>query len=164
MFILITMGYEIKVCNSINKRTFKSFVEIGNPNIKPKVFFIIIILTALIHSCITPKDARILKRTTKDWRESPQVFHAYMDTPFSGIFLILRENGKFEYTSSGMVASFQAGIWTMNQDTICLNYVNSAQITIDKQNVFFDRANSKLIFEGDEASDFARWRIMQNKL
>jgi hypothetical protein len=132
--------------------------------IKPKLLVFLIIFSGLIYSCITPKDARVLKRTTESWRDSPEVFHAYADTPFSGIFLVLRDNGKFEYTSSGMIASFQAGAWTINQDTIHLSFVNSQQVTIDKQNVFFDRANSKLIFEGDSTSVLTRWRIMLNKL
>jgi hypothetical protein len=126
--------------------------------------FIVVVLAVLMHSCIIPKDARILKRTTKTWRESPVVFHAYADTPFSGIFLILRENGKFEYTSSGLVGSFEAGNWTMNQDTIALTYLNGAQIITHQQNVFFDRFNSNLVFEGGAPPELMRWRIMQNRL
>jgi hypothetical protein len=138
--------------------------RITNSMIKTKILVFLIVFSGLMRSCITPKDARILKRTTKDWRESREVFHAYADTPFSGIFLILRENGKFEYTSSGLMESFQAGEWAINQDTIKLSFVNSQQITTNKQSVFFDRANSKLVFEGEKTSELTRWRIMKNKL
>ena len=78
-------------------------------------------------SCTIPKEARLLKKTTEDWRKSPVVLEAYADSPLSGRFLTLRDNGKFEHTSSGLLRSFQAGIWTSNQDTINLSYIDNNQ-------------------------------------
>jgi hypothetical protein len=125
---------------------------------------IFILLCVLINSCTIPKDARTLKRTTKEWRESPIVMDAWADTPFYGIFLTLRENKKFEHTTSGLMGSFEAGTWTNSQDTIRLLYLDSKQNTVRNQNVIIDRQTSTLIFEGDSASVQMRLRIMTNKL
>ena len=64
--------------------------------------------------------------------------HAWADTPLSGIFLTLRENKKFEHTSSGLMQSFEAGTWTNSHDTIRLVYLDSKQNTIRNQNVLID--------------------------
>ena len=125
---------------------------------------ILIFLLILINSCIIPKDARILKRTTKEWRESQIVLDAWTDTPFSGIFLTLRNNGKFEHTSSGLIKSFEAGTWTNSQDTIKLVYIDSKQNTIRNQKVTIDRQTSTLIFEGDSTPVQMRLRIMRNEI
>lgn len=121
-------------------------------------------VAVFINSCTTPKDARTLKRATKEWRQSPIVMHAWADTPLSGVFLTLRENKKFEHTSSGLVQSFEAGTWTNSHDTIRLVYLDSKQSTIRNQNVIIDRQTSTLIFEGDSTPVRMRLRIMTNKL
>lgn len=125
---------------------------------------IFILLYTLINSCTIPKDARVLKRTTTDWRDSPIVLDAWADTPLSGIFLTLRENKKFERTSSGLIQSFEAGIWMNSRDTIKLVYIDSKQNTKRNQNVLIDRKTSTLIFEGDSTPVQMRLRIMINKL
>lgn len=118
----------------------------------------------LFESCTIPKDARILKRTTKEWRDSKIVLHAWADTPFSGIFLTLRDNGKFEHTSSGLMQSFEAGTWTNSKDTLRLVYVDSKQNSVSKQNVLIDRQTSTLLFEGDSTPVQMRLRIMSNEI
>ena len=124
----------------------------------------IVCLLTLLESCTVPKDAGILKRTTKEWRESKTVLHAWFDTPFSGIFLTLRENGKFDHTSSGLMQSFEAGTWTNLQDTLTLVYVDSKLNPIKKQRVVIDSQTSTLIFEGDSTLVQMRYRIMQNEI
>jgi hypothetical protein len=121
-------------------------------------------LLILFESCTIPKDARILKRTTKEWRDSKIVLHAWADTPFSGIFLTLRDNGKFEHTSSGLIQSFEAGTWTNSQDTLRLAYIDSKQHSIRNQKVTIDRPTLTLIFEGDSTPVQMRLRIMQNEM
>ncbi len=128
-----------------------------------KILFIPVLLIG-INSCITPKDARVLKKTTKEWRDSPVVLEAYSDSPFSASFLTLRKNNKFERISSGMIQSFHAGSWTMNQDTIKLSYVDSKQTIVERQNVLIDRTTSTLIFEGDSVPEYMRLKIMFNDL
>ena len=123
-----------------------------------------VLLLILIESCTTPKDARILKRTTKEWRDSEVVLHAWADNPFSGIFLTLRNNGKFEHISSGLIKSFEAGTWTNSQDTIRLVYVDSQQNSIRNQKVKIDKQTSTLIFEGDSTPVQMRLRIMKNEM
>ncbi|MDG2154295.1 MAG: hypothetical protein P8K10_10210 [Crocinitomicaceae bacterium] len=41
----------------------------------------------------------------------------------------MRENGKFERYSDGIIRSFSAGNWTQNQDTIALPYTDIRQKT-----------------------------------
>ena len=118
----------------------------------------------LFESCTIPREARNLKKTTKEWRDSPIVLNAWADTPFSGIFLTLRENGKFEHTSSGIMQSFEAGKWTNSQDTLLLVYVNSRQELVRQQNVFIDKQTSTLLFEGDSSPVQMRLRIMRNDI
>lgn len=89
---------------------------------------------------------------------------AWADTPFSGIFLTLRDNGKFEHESSGLLKSFEAGTWTNSKDTIRLIYLDSEQNSKRNQNVVIDRETSTLIFEGDSTPVQMRLRIMTNKL
>lgn len=125
---------------------------------------ILIVLLILLDSCTIPKDARILKRETKEWRKSQIVLHAWVDTPLSGIFFTLRENGKFEYTSSGLIKSFEAGSWTNYKDTIKLVYVDSKQNIIKNKNVIIDRQTSTLAFENDSTPVQFRLRIMTNKI
>lgn len=121
-------------------------------------------LIFIMNSCTIPKDARILKRTTKEWRESTILMNAWEDTPYSGIFLTLRENKKFEHTSSGLIQSFEAGTWTTSHDTIRLTYLDSKQNAVRTQNVLIDKKNSTLIFEGDSTPVQMRLRILTNKL
>ena len=109
-----------------------------------RAIIFLIILVGTVSSCIVSKDSRILKKNTKDWRESKMVLSGYLDTPMAGIFLTLRENGKFEYTSSGIFKGFSAGTWSMNGDTISLNYLNSEQTVIDEESFLMDRNTSTL--------------------
>ena len=118
----------------------------------------------LFESCTISKDARSLKRTTKEWRYSKIILQAWADTPFAGIFLTLRDNGKFEHTSSGLMQSFEAGTWTNSQDTLKLIYVDSKQHMIRRQNVVIDRQTSTLLVEGDSSPVQMRLRIMQNEI
>lgn len=92
------------------------------------------------------------------------MLHAYADTPFSGIFLTLRDNGKFEHTSSGLLKSFEAGTWTNYQDTIRLIYLDNKQSSIKNQIIIIERETSTLIFEGDSTPVLMRLRIITNKL
>ncbi|ABG59806.1 hypothetical protein [Cytophaga hutchinsonii] len=127
---------------------------------KNSILFITLAFLSGTFACITPKEAQQLKKATADWRESPAVLEAYADGPFSGTFLILRENTKFEHTSSGMLQSFEAGSWNRNHDTINLYYVNSAQQIKQHQKVYIDRNTSTLIFEGDTLPEPMRLRIV----
>ena len=115
-------------------------------------------------SCIIPKKARLLKKDTKDWRVSSVVLEAYADSPFAGTFLTLRENGKFEHTSSGLIKSFEAGNWTNIQDTITLLYIDEKQNLKNKQKVIIDRQSSTLMFESNDTPVQMRLRIMVNKI
>ena len=125
---------------------------------------IFVLLCFLISSCTIPKGARILKRTTKEWRESPIVMHAWADTPMSGNFLTLRHNGKFEHTSSGLLKTFRAGKWTNSQDTIKLEYVDENQNTVRSQKVIVHRQTSTLIFEGDRTPVQMRLKIITDEI
>jgi len=129
---------------------------------KLKLTFIYLLI--LFESCTVPLDARILKRTTKEWRDSKIVLYGWSDTPFSGIFLTLRNNGKFEHTSSGLIQSFEAGTWTNSQDTIRLAYIGRKQNSIRNQKVTIDRQTSTLVFEGDSTPVQMRLRIMTNEI
>lgn len=127
--------------------------------------FFILIFTMVISGCITPKEARQLKRNTEAWRESPVVLQGYLDSPLTANFLILRENKKFEYTSSGMFKTFEAGTWTNTRDTIHLYYVNSTmQHIMQTQKVFIDRKTSTLIFDNDTLPVPMRFRIVINEI
>lgn len=129
---------------------------------KPTILIFITVLG--ITSCIVPKESRMLKKNTKDWREASTVLEGYADSPLSGSFLTLRENGKFEHTSSGMIKSFQAGNWTNNGDTITLSYVNENQTLTKEQTVTIDRKTSTLVFNGDDTPVQMRMKIMVNKI
>ncbi len=76
----------------------------------------------------------------------------YQDTPFAGVFLTLRTNGKFEHTSSGIFKSFDAGTWTRSQDTLRLTYVNSKLEPVNVMRVFIDKSIYQLIFLDDSLS------------
>ena len=127
-----------------------------------KILFLCCVLG--LFSCTIPKEARQLKNTTKHWRESPIVLSSWADSPFSGSFLTLRENGKFEHHSDGMIRSFSAGNWTQNQDTIALVYVDISQKTIKTQRVYVDKETSTLVFVGIDTPVFMRLRILTNRL
>jgi hypothetical protein len=122
-------------------------------------------ILVLVSSCIIGKDARILKKTTEEWRESPLALSGYMDTPMAGVFLYLRENGKFEHTSefSGF-RSFSAGNWTINGDTIQLTYFDSMQNITEQENVLLDREKSQLFFLNDSTPFPMRCTFLSNKL
>ncbi len=92
------------------------------------------------------------------------MMHAWADTPLNGIFLTLRENKKFEFTSSGLIQGFEAGTWTNAHDTIRLAYLDSKQNVVRNQYVLIDRTSSTLISEGDSTPVRMRLRIMTNKL
>lgn len=130
---------------------------------KEKLIIALICLFGML-SCTIPKEARLLRKTTKDWRESPVILEAYADSPFSGSFLTLRENGKFERTSSGLIKSFEAGSWTNVKDTINLSYLDEEQNVVNKKKVLIDRKTSTLKFEGDDTPVQMRLRIMLNRL
>lgn len=115
-------------------------------------------------SCIVPKESRILKRTTEDWRSSPVVLHGYRDTPYSGVFLTLRENGKFEHTSSGMLKGFSAGTWTVRSDTIDLNYVDNQKRVEALEKVIIDRKTMTLDFLNEKLPAQFRMRIVSIRL
>lgn len=127
-------------------------------------FIFLLFIIAEYTSCIIPKEARELKRSTKEWRNSPVVFEAYGDTPFSGIFITLHENGKFEHTSSGMLKSFECGSWTVNENTIELNYLGKNLEVIRKEKYLIDKNTNRLFHESQKDSIFLGLRIMINKL
>jgi hypothetical protein len=129
-----------------------------------KTFRTFSLITIIFHSCIISKTERALKKTAKTWQNSPIVLDAYLDTPMSGLFFKLRENGKFEHTSSGVFRSFQAGNWTRSQDTIKLEYQNNNIDSIKHRYVVIDRKTSTLLFEGDSVQVYFRYRIMMNML
>lgn len=135
-------------------------------NLQMKLNPVLFILTCLlgICACITPKEARQLKKNTPDWRKSPVVLEAYADSPFAGIFLIFRENKKFEHTSSGMLQTFEAGSWTINQDTIHMYYVDYKEQIKETKKVYIDRTTATLIFESDTLAIPTRLRILLNEL
>ena len=114
-----------------------------------------------LSSCTLPKESRLLKKNTKDWRSSTLVLQGYADSPFSGTFLTLRENGKFEHLSSGLFQSYQAGNWTYRQDTITLFYVDEKQTFRKSQTVIMDKKSARLLFES--ANTLMPMRIVLNK-
>ena len=117
-----------------------------------------------VSSCVVSKESRILKKETKDWRESSVILQAYADSPFSGTFLTLRDNGKFEHTSSGLFKSFETGSWTNNNDTIILSYIGGDNNVKNTKKIFIARKTSSLQFEGYENPAQMSLRIMVNKI
>ncbi len=128
------------------------------------LILIFVTLCILCNSCIIPKNARILKRTTKTWSKSPLIIEAYIDSPFSGVSLTLRNNGKFNHRSFGLFQSFSAGTWTFSQDTIRLTYLDSKLKPVKNKNVIIDRLTSTLIFEGESTPIQMRMKIKVNML
>ena len=131
---------------------------------KSTTLLFFILSTAGISACTVPKESRQLKKSTQAWRESPVLLQGYLDTPFAATFLVLRENKKFEHTSSGMVKTFEAGTWSNNNDSIHLYYMGNDQQVKDTQTVIIDRKTSTLLFEKDTAITPMRMRIMLNNL
>ncbi|MFT6746487.1 MAG: hypothetical protein ACJAZ2_000828 [Glaciecola sp.] len=129
-----------------------------------KKVILILLCSVAMASCIIPKEARQLKKDTKEWRESLVLLHAYADSPFSGAVLTLRENGKLEHTSSGLLKSFSAGEWTNKQDTVELSYLDNNHNVTHLRKVFIDKKTSTLKFDRDSTSVFFRLRIMTNQL
>jgi hypothetical protein len=127
-----------------------------------KILFLCCVLG--LFSCTLPKEARQLKNATKQWRESPVVLDSWADSPFSGSFLTLRENGKFERYSDGIIRSFSAGNWTQSHDTIALTYTDIRQKTIKTQRVSVDMETSTLIFIGTPTPVLMRLKILTNRL
>ena len=127
-----------------------------------KVKILLALCFLVLYSCTLPKESRLLKKNTKDWRSSSIVLQGYADSPFSGTFLILRENGKFEHLSSGLFKSFQAGNWTHQQDTITLFYLDEKQTFRKSQTVIMDKKSARLLFDGDGTIHLMR--IITNKL
>ena len=125
---------------------------------------LILLLSSGLFCCTIPKDARILKKSAKQWRNSAVVLEAYADTPFSGLFLTLRENGKFEHTSSGIIKSYEAGTWTSNADTLHLSYIDSRQLKTSDRNLIIDRKTSTLFGDSANTPVPMRMRIFVNKL
>ena len=117
-----------------------------------------------MHACTIPKESRVLKRTTKGWRTSQIVLHAWADTPFSGVFFNLRANGKFEYFTSGLLQSFEAGKWTKTQDTIKLEYLDSKQSIVRINTIVIDKQTSTLKFDNDSTPVQMRLKVMSNAL
>jgi hypothetical protein len=115
-----------------------------------------------LSSCTLPKESRLLKKNTKDWRSSSIVLQGYADSPFSGTFLTLRENGKFEHLSSGLFQSYQAGNWTYRQDTITLFYVDEKQTFRKRQTVIMDKKSARLLFESENT--LLPMRIITSKI
>ncbi|MBT5933314.1 MAG: hypothetical protein HOH34_08250, partial [Flavobacteriales bacterium] len=89
---------------------------------------------------------------------------SWADSPFSGSFLTLRENGKFERYSDGIIRSFSAGNWTQSRDTIALTYTDIRQKTIKTQRVSVDMETSTLIFIGTPTPALMRLKILTNRL
>ena len=127
-----------------------------------KVKILIAMCILGLSSCTLPKESRLLKKNTKDWRSSSVVLQGYADSPFSGTFLILRENGKFEHLSSGLFKFFQAGNWTHHQDTITLFYFYEKQTFRKSQTVIMDKKSARLLFEGE--GTLLPMRIITSKL
>lgn len=126
---------------------------------KPFIF-----LSIILFSCTVPKDARQLKKATKDWRKSEKILWAYSDSPLGSTTLILRHNNKFELTSSGFfMLWFEAGIWSYKQDTITLSYVNKNQEVNKTQNLYLNSKNYKLYFQNKDSVELTL-RIILNKL
>lgn len=115
-------------------------------------------------SCILSKESRVLRKNTQDWRAAQVVLEGYSDAPLSGTFLTLRDNGKFEHESSGIFRSFEAGNWTIQQDTITLLYVDADEALAGEKRAVLDRTTSTLVFEGQETYYPFRIRILVNRL
>ena len=88
------------------------------------------------------------------------VLQGYRDTPFAGVFLTLRNNGKFEHTSSGMLKGFEAGAWTSRGDTIDLNYIDAQQKMQRLQRAIIDRKTMTLDFLDEKVPAQFRMRIV----
>lgn len=124
-----------------------AIIHPGLANMK-KSTFLTLSTVFLLFSCMVVREDRVLKKTTKAWRDSPEVLHAYADSPFAGMFLTLRENQRFDWTTSGMLQSFQAGSWAIDHDTISLFYMNSQQDTVSTERLYMNRERSTLTVEG----------------
>ena len=128
-------------------------------------YSIIFFVLMFSYSCIIPKEGRKLKKSTKEWRNSPVVLEGYSDSPLGSTILMLRENKKFELTSSGLFRiQFEAGSWLFQQDTIHLSFLDKQQSIVKKQNVYLDRKTSTLIFEGEDTAVYQRLKTIINKL
>lgn len=112
-----------------------------------KLLFVSVTFIFLGLSCTVPKDARLLKKATKDWRKSAVILWAYGDSPFGSTTLTLRDNYKFELTSSGFFRFwFEAGTWTHKEDTIKLSYVDKELKEIKIANAYISRKKHRLYF------------------
>lgn len=128
---------------------------------RPSLFFFFI--AVFMVACTVPKESRTLKRATKELRNSPVVLEGYLDTPFAGVFLILRENGTFEHTTSGLLRTFQAGNWNRTGDSISLSYLDIKKEVMETRMVIVDQKSSSLVFAGDTTTRPLRYRIVLMK-
>ena len=78
--------------------------------------------------------------------------------------LTLRENKKFEMTSSGFfMVWYEAGTWVIKQDSIKLSFVDHQQHITKTESIYLDRQKSVLVFQ-DTDSTGLRLRVVFNKL
>ena len=124
----------------------------------------LMLMIVLLNACTIPKEASVLKRNVKAWNNAALVLSAWADSPFSGLFLTLRGNGKFQLHSSGLIRSYEAGRWTCSHDTIQLAFVDSRLNTVKNGTAVIDRRFSNLLFYGDSTG--VRWtmKIMINQI
>lgn len=133
-------------------------------NSKYKTIYLFSFVSLIFLSCTVPKEARLLKKSTRAWRTSAEVLHAWQDSPFGGTFLTLRENSKFEKISSGFgMEWFEAGDWKKNGDTVSLVFVNLQQSPVRTEKFYIHRKTSTLIFSEKDSAVYNRLRVVFEK-
>ena len=134
----------IAECNRFGTRRI-NHIENRNMYFDRVIMVCLAIGIIALNSCIVSKESRQLKSQTKEWRDSPIRAEAYADTPLSGEFITLRQNHKFERTSTGMFKAFGAGDWSIGGDTLYLSYLDTSLSKIKTETLVLNESNSTLV-------------------
>lgn len=90
-------------------------------------YITIMFLGVVMFSC-SDKTSRILKRDTKIIRKSDVLKRIVYEGEVSNKTLLLRKNGLFDLESSLLLkASYYAGIWNVNNDTLKLRFFDGRE-------------------------------------
>lgn len=121
------------------------------------------ILICLVYSSCLSKQDRNTKKEARNWRSSKVVLWAYHDTPLYGSTIILRDNRKFEHSTSGFFKSFETGNWSISNDSLILNYLNFNSEQEDQIILIFTNNDGYLTHHGASPILYG-YKILDQKL
>ncbi len=119
---------------------------------------LVLLCLCLCNSCFVSKEQKKHYKIDQQ-KQSEVMLSAYLDTPFSGLFITLLKDSTCSWYSSGMLRTYEIGNWSRNGNIFTLTADTSLTHSVDIKQYSLD-TNSHVLSPVENGASSLKLKVL----